>query len=171
MHVVLLLIGNTTNLSNWYKMTRFKFLWNKIVLQHYFAISKANHNPFWCHHDLDAANQNVNPSTPHLRIGLINYREHPVTPWCLSNHNQYMTATGHHPPCDLGPPSLTTLSLSLQRINIKPSSFCHLPITSTESTQLCCLRFKSWFKVTSEDNSNSVYFVKPYWTPHAQINR
>lgn len=127
------------------------------------AISKSKWRPLWCHRDLGAADQNVTPSTPYLRIGLIYYRRHPVTPWCLSNHNQYMTATGHNPRCDLGLPSLSTLSLSLQRINIKLSPFCHLPIISTELTHLWCLRSVSWFKDSNEDNSaGGLYFYLCY---------
>ncbi len=93
---------------------------------------------------------NVIVSTRYLRIGLINYRERSVTPWCLSNHNRYITATGDQPRCDLGRPSLSTLLLSLQKINIKLSPFCHLSFVSNELTQLWCLKgnltlfFQAW---------------------------
>lgn len=71
-----------------------------------------------------------------------------------------MTATGHHPRCDLGLPSLSPLSLILQRIDIKLSPFCQLPIISTELTQLRYLRFIiPWFKVSNKVNSVMVGII------------
>lgn len=115
-----------------------------------------------CHCDLCTANQKVIPATRYLRIGLNNNREHPVTPWYLSNHNRYMTATGHHHRCDLGLPSLSTLSISLQdQYHCQLSPFCHLPINSTELIHLWCLRFIFWYKVNNQENSVMVCFY--YW--------
>lgn len=120
-------------------------------------VSKANSDHFGATVTLTLPIKNLIPSTQYLRIGLINYREHPVTPRGLSNHNQYMTAAGPNPRCDLVLPCWSTLSHSLQRIDIKSSPFCHLPVISTEATQRRCLRVISWLKDYNEDNGVTVF--------------
>lgn len=93
-----------------------------------------------CNRDLGTANQKVIP--PHSISGLgFNNRQYPLTPWYLSNHNQYMTATGHHHPW---PFQLVYTVNQLTGSILLP--FCHIPIDSTELIWLWFSTFIFWYQ-------------------------